>query len=148
MRSALAFLLLAACATSEIDIPEPPGVGAGDDMAEEPDAGPHNWLLPGTEWRLVELNGAPFAARATAELTTDGRVVGQAPCNRFSATWTGRWPDLEFSAVASTRMACPELEAETAFFAALDAANHAETGSDGLILTGPDGVRLRFVRLE
>ena len=106
-----------------------------------------NWLLPGTNWRLVEINGAPAAAEVTATLTEDGRVVGQAPCNRFTAPYTGRWPDLTFAPAASTRMACPDLAAETAFFAALGAVNHAAIGDAGLVLSGPGGVSLRFVRI-
>jgi heat shock protein HslJ len=125
-------LLLGGCAVM-VEQPEPPGA---------------NWVLPGTEWRLVELNGAPFPARATATLTEDGRITGQAPCNRFAATWSGRWPDLTFQPAAATRMACPELEAEAAFFQALEAVNHAEVGDTGLILTGPEGVRMRFQRIS
>lgn len=132
--AAVALALLAACS---------PTAGA-----PEPDAGmaasEGNWLLPGTDWRLVEMNGAP-AGGVTATLTEDGRVVGQAQCNGFVAPYSGRWPDLAFAPVASTRMACPDLAAETDFFAALGAVNHAAISDDGLALTGP-GVTLRFVR--
>lgn len=131
--AAAAALALAACAPS---FPE-----------EEAAAPAGNWLLPGTDWRLVELDGAPFAAQATATLTEDGRVVGQAPCNRFSASYAGRWPDLTFTPVAATRMACDDLAAETAFFASLGRVDHAAMGEDGLTLSGPDGTRLRFVRI-
>jgi heat shock protein HslJ len=116
-------------------------------MTPEPEVPAGTWLLPGTEWRLVELDGAPFPARATATLTEDGRVTGQAPCNRFTATWTGRWPELAFAPAASTRMACPELEAETAFFAALGRIDRAALGPDGLTLTGPGPTRMRWLRV-
>jgi heat shock protein HslJ len=127
---ALSLLALGACMMTE---PKP----------EVPEG---NWLLPGTSWKLVALNGTPFAARATATLTEDGRITGQAPCNAFNASYAGRWPDLRFDAVASTRMACPDLAAETAFFAALDKVDHAELLQDALLLTGPDKTVLRFVR--
>ncbi len=127
----LAVALAAACAPA---VPPEPEVGAG------------NWLLPGTTWRLVELDGAPFAARATATLTPDGRVVGEAPCNAFRAEWTGRWPDIRFTPAAATRRACPDLEAEAAFFAALAATSRASLGENGLTLSGEGGRSLRFVR--
>lgn len=106
-----------------------------------------NWLLPGTSWKLVELDGAPFAANAVATLTEDGRIAGQAPCNAYNGDYEGHWPDLSFKPVARTRMACPDLEAENAYFAAMEKVNHAEMLSDGLLLTGPE-TRLRFVRAE
>lgn len=43
----------------------------------------------------MELDGEPYPARAEATLTEDGRG-GQAPCNRFTADYVGRWPDLSF----------------------------------------------------
>lgn len=103
------------------------------------------WILPGTSWKLVALDGKPYAARTVATLTDDGRINGQAPCNAFNATYTGRWPDLRFQPAAATRMACPDLAAETAFFAALAKVDHAAHDGDGLLLTGP-GTSLRFVR--
>ncbi|MBP7001973.1 META domain-containing protein [Amaricoccus sp.] len=130
MRRALALaLVVAACAPMAPD---------------EPAGGPAGWILPGSEWRLVELNGKPYPARLTATLTEDGRIVGQGPCNRFTAGYEGRWPDLTFQPMATTRMACPDLEAETAAFAALAAVTHGDNGPEGLILTGPGDVRLRF----
>ncbi|MBP7240659.1 META domain-containing protein [Amaricoccus sp.] len=134
MRAALTLALaLAACAPVTSD---------------EPAGGPAGWILPGTEWRLVELNGEPYPARLTATLTEDGRIAGQGPCNLFNADYEGHWPDLTFRPIATTRMACPELAAETAAFAALAAVDHGENGADGLILTGPNQVRLRFERVE
>lgn len=127
----LACLGLAACVFSATETEVPEG----------------NWLLPGTTWKLVELGGAPYPATATATLTEDGRISGQAPCNSFNANYVGRWPDLSFESVATTRATCPEIEAEGRFFATMDRVNHAELLSDSLLLTGPDGASLRFVRI-
>ncbi len=112
----------------------------------EPQVPEGNWLLPGTTWKLVELDGAPYAARATATLNSDGTISGQAPCNSFSATYSGHWPDISFNNTASTKMACPDLDQETAFFAAMRKVNHAEMLTDSMLLTGPDNTSLRFVR--
>ncbi|MER2507960.1 META domain-containing protein [Amaricoccus sp.] len=105
-----------------------------------------NWLLPGTTWKLVELGGAPYTASTTATLTEDGRVTGQAPCNAFNANYVGRWPDLSFETVATTRAICPQIEEERLFLSVMDQVNHAELLTDSLLLTGPDGASLRFVR--
>ena len=129
--SPLALLGLAACVMSAPETEVPEG----------------NWLLPGTTWKLVELGGAPYPASATATLTEDGRIVGQAPCNTYNAKYVGHWPDLSFEAVATTRATCPDLEVEQLFFATIDKVNHAELLSDSLLLTGPDGASLRFVRV-
>ena len=122
-------LALAACAyaTAETEVPE------------------GNWLLPGTSWKVVELDGAPFPATAVATLTEDGRITGQAPCNAYTADYEGHWPDISFKPVSRTRMACPELAAETAFFAAMEKVTHAEMLTDALLLTGPE-TSLRLVR--
>ena len=131
MRRAVAgLLLLAACAPAAPKSEVPEG----------------NWLLPGTTWKLAELDGKPYPARAEATLTEDGRIAGQAPCNRFTADYVGRWPYLSFRLGPVTRMACPDLPAETAFFAALGKVNHAALDADGLLLTGPGEVSMRFAR--
>lgn len=135
MRRAAAALLLAALAPMACaPVAPPPEVPEG------------SWLLPGTSWRLTDLGGAPFPARVTATLTEDGRIAGQAPCNRFTAEYRGRWPDLSFEVGGVTRMTCPDQQAETAFFAELARVSHAALDADGLVLTGPDGALMRFVR--
>lgn len=109
---------------------------------EVPQAG---WILPGTSWKLTELDGKPFAARAVATLTEDGRIVGDGPCNAFTAAYSGHWPDLRFHPVANSRLSCPDIAAETAFFAALVKVEHGAHDGDALVFTGP-GASLRFVR--
>lgn len=97
-----------------------------------------------TLWILQSLDGEPFPQRAELRLTEDGRVTGRAPCNRFFGQRTGRYPDLSFGAVAATRMACPDLAAETAFLAALADVTTAELVDDRLILTGAGAGALVF----
>ena len=112
---------------------------------EQPGVPQSGWILPGTSWALTELDGKPYAARAVATLTEDGRIVGQGPCNAFTAAYSGRWPDLRFHPVASSRLTCPDLAAETAFFAALAKVEHGAHDGDALVFTGP-GTSLRFIR--
>lgn len=110
----------------------------------QPEVPLSNWLLPGSTWQLVELNGAPFEARVTAQLTADGRIEGEAPCNAFEASYTGDWPDIEVEPVLTTRRTCPDQAQENAFLEALAQVDTADNTDSGLILTGPDGVALRL----
>ena len=138
-RIALAAVLagLAGCTA-----PEPPVFGEPSGPAAPEGA----WLLPGTVWRLVALDGRPYPARFVARLGEDGRIRGEGPCNAFTADYAGRWPDVRF-AVTATERACPELDAETAAFERLAAVERAAVGVDGLTLSAPDGNSLRFERL-
>lgn len=67
------------------------------------------------EFRLIELDGAPFAARATIRFGEEGRVTGQAPCNRYFATQTLAYPWVNVENIGATRMACPDLDIEARF---------------------------------
>jgi len=99
------------------------------------------------DWQLRAIDGQAFAARASLDLSTQGRVTGQAPCNRFSAVLTGDLPAFRPGPIVATRMACADLAAEAAFLAALAAMTGAEVDEAGaLVLSGPDGRRMVFTR--
>jgi heat shock protein HslJ len=126
----LAALAAAGCASAPVETAIPEG----------------GWLLPGTSWTLVELDGAPYPARLTATLTADGRVVGEGPCNSFEAPYTGRWPDVAFT-VVSTERACADLAAETAAFETLGSVTRAERDGADILLLAPDGGAMRLRRV-
>ena len=121
-------------------------LGACVVVAEQPEVPEGNWLLPGTSWKVTEIDGKPFAANAVATLTEDGRIAGKAPCNNFNAGYSGHWPNISFQPAARTMMACPELPAEDAFFAAMEKVNHGEMLEDAMLLTGP-GTSIRLVKV-
>jgi heat shock protein HslJ len=99
------------------------------------------------EWKLVAINGQPFPAHATLDLATAGKIAGQGPCNRFFAAYDGTLPEFRPGAIAATRMGCPDLAAEVAMFAALDQMTRADVVAPvTLLLTGPDGASMEFVR--
>ena len=98
----------------------------------------------GAEYRLVEVDGAAFPARATLRLGANGAVSGEAPCNGFSTRILVPYPWFELGPIAATRRACPELEAETAFFAALSAMTISEASGPVLILSNTDGGQMVF----
>ena len=98
----------------------------------------------GKTWVLTELNGAAFAARATIEFQAQDVVVGSAPCNRFSSRQTEPYPWFKLGPILSTKTACPDLDAETAFFSALDRMSLSEVGNTALILSNDGGESMIF----
>lgn len=101
----------------------------------------------GSVWLLQELDGRPFPAEAQLTLPKDGQITGRGPCNRFFATAVGEVSALVIGPVGATKMACPDLGLESAFFAALPEIVWAEvSGSDRLILGDDKGLRMVFRR--
>lgn len=106
---------------------------------------PSEYLAP--QWRIVAIDGQPFAARGTIDFSEPGRASGEAPCNRWTGSYEGPLPAFVLKGVAATRMACPDLKEEARFLQALSAMTEARTeGILRLKLTGPDGRSMEFVR--
>lgn len=95
-------------------------------------------------WRLSALDGADYSAEATMTLGKGGAVTGTAPCNGWSATQSAPYPWFELSQILSTRRACPDLQAETAFFTALSQMTLSEVAGDTLLLTNDAGREMTF----
>ena len=138
--SALAAALLAACPGPK-PADQPPAAAADSTQAAEPsEPGP---ALEGTEWKLVELGGAPVAPQDRNQpgfhLVADGhKVQWSAGCNRMIGSYTLEGSSLKFGPIASTRMACPSMETETRFLAALNATTRYEVAGSNLTLYGGD----------
>ncbi len=64
--------------------------------------------LAGTNWLIVDINGS-IVGGETYQLSFDGegRLSGQAGCNRFSGPYAQRGHLLMPGAIVATRMACP-----------------------------------------
>jgi copper homeostasis protein (lipoprotein) len=95
--------------------------------------------LIGTYWRLVELNGetvsTPEGMKEAQMILTaaESRVRGNAACNNFFGQFTENQAALTFSALGSTRMACPQaMDTERDFLAALGATTRYQIS--GLLL--------------
>lgn len=73
-------------------------------------------------WHLETLNGTPFGAEASLTFPSRNVITGKGPCNIFRTTNITPYPWIEVGPIAATRRACPDLSAEQAFFAALEAA--------------------------
>jgi len=103
---------------------------------------------PDRIWTLKQLNGATFPAAATLTFPKEGEIVGQGPCNRYFGAMTAPYPQFDAGPIGSTRMACPDMAAETAFLAALDAATQASVLDDTLTLSNADGIEMVFKSTE
>ena len=99
-------------------------------------------------WVLQELDATPFTAHATVTFPEAGTIAGKAPCNNFSGPMTAPYPWFEVKNLAVTRMACPDLEAETLFYAALSDMTQSEVSGDTLILTNEAGREMVFKASE
>lgn len=99
-------------------------------------------------WALSELNGKKFDASATLTFPSKGRIDGKAPCNRYSASMVAPYPWFETGPILSTKTACPDLPAESQFFAALSQATLAEVLGGTLILSNTDGLNMVFTTAD
>ena len=99
---------------------------------------------PTAVYRLKEIDGAQFTARATIAFREPGAAQGEAPCNNWSAAQSAPYPWLELGPIAATRRACPELPVEQQFFGALADMTLAEVQGPVLILSNEDGREMVF----
>lgn len=98
----------------------------------------------GKVWSLSEIDGAAFGALANMEFDEAGWIKGQAPCNRYSVQQKAPYPWFEVGPTMATKMACPDLAAENAFFTALSAMTLSEVGNTTLILSNDAGRTMVF----
>lgn len=95
-------------------------------------------------WVLQTIDGAKFTARADLRLPKPGRIEGQAPCNRYFGSQNAVYPWFEARQIGATRMACHDLDAEQAYFQALEAMSLVEVTGETLILSTPQGREMVF----
>lgn len=95
-------------------------------------------------WRLVELDDTEVGFNATLTFPETGKIAGHAPCNAYSGSMTVPYPWFEAGPLAATRMACPDLSAEAAFFKALGEMSLSEVLGDTLLLSNDAGRTMVF----
>lgn len=110
-----------------------------------PDESISGYAAPSLDYNLTDINGVAFTSRATISFPEQGRVAGQAPCNSYFGEQTEFYPWFGLNGIAATRMACPDMAAETQFFAALDKMTLSEVVDSTLILSNTDGDQMVFV---
>lgn len=102
----------------------------------------------GKSYVVTEIDGAPFAARATLSFPAVGRIEGRAPCNTFFGAVTVPYPWIDIGPLATSRMACPDLAEETKFLSALQSMQVAEVNGDLLLLSVPGTDRSMLFQAE
>jgi heat shock protein HslJ len=95
-------------------------------------------------WKLVALDGRPFQSSSEhgpylVFETNEQRVRGSGGCNRLTGTYRQEGDDLTIGPLAATKMACPDLAAESAFLAALERVRHVAIAGRNLTLSDADG---------
>ncbi|MFC3180989.1 META domain-containing protein [Cypionkella sinensis] len=89
-----------------------------------------------TEWVLASIDGAAVDYTATLSLAEQGRVTGQAPCNRYFADVTRQGDTFRLGMIGATRMACLQIKGEAAYFQALQGIDRASETPEQLTLSG------------
>jgi heat shock protein HslJ len=106
-----------------------------------------------THWKLIEINGEKIPDSAgNKEMyillrKLANRVEGSGACNSFSGTYAlGKNNQIAFSDIISTRMMCPGIVFETAFFKDISLTDHYSLKKDTLsFLQGKMSTVARFV---
>lgn len=113
-------------------------------------------FLGNTDWRLVEIRGKGVLAQPGRHapyprlISAEGRVAGHGGCNRFFGGYKLEGESLRFSALGSTKMACPgEIgKLEQALFNALGLVKRFKHSEDVLELFNDGELLARFVPLK
>jgi heat shock protein HslJ len=95
-------------------------------------------------WQLVEIDGQPFAALATLSFADEGRLAGQAPCNKYFGEQSAPYPWFTAENIVATRMACSDLAVEATYFTALEEMTLSEVSGEALILSNDAGREMVF----
>lgn len=106
------------------------GEGAGTPLAS----------LDGTQWDLIELEGAPVTGPGPATLGfTEGLASGISFCNSFSAPYEQDGASLSFGEMVSTLMMCMDAGPEAEYLAALGTVASAAIEDANLVLSDGSG---------
>lgn len=96
-------------------------------------------LLTDTQWRVVELDGAPVLPdeSPTLNFAADGSLTGSGGCNQYRSTYAITGEGIRLGPALATRMACaiPEMNTqEVNFFARLEEITRFDIAEDGRLL--------------
>ncbi|HLR36509.1 MAG TPA: META domain-containing protein [Chitinophagaceae bacterium] len=101
-----------------------------------------NGKVTETYWKLVSLNGEKVVVDSSFNREPylilkekDNKVSGNAGCNQIMGSYTLKEGDkIEFSQMASTMMACPNLDSERAFLDAIEKVDQYSLNGEELVL--------------
>jgi len=97
-------------------------------------------------WVLKTMNEVSITPIITIRFPEEGRIAGQAPCNRYFGIQAVPLPWFEVKGLGSTKMACLELAMEGRYFDLLQKMTTAEITGDTLILKSDNGQTLVYVQ--
>ena len=97
-----------------------------------------------TEWVLASVDGTAVDYTATLSLAEEGRITGQAPCNRYFADLTRQGTEFKLGMIGATRLACLQIKGEAEYFQALQAIDSVSETTGQLTLSG-GGRQMVFV---
>lgn len=130
---ASAVLLVSACSSAPGPSPAPQDGSSGSALSGAIVDQRWNLLLVGTDERLSMPETAFF------QISRDGSVSGHDGCNRFTGAVTlGESQRIEFSQLATTRMACPQMADAKRVTDMLETAYRYLIDHDRLVFFGPD----------
>lgn len=95
-------------------------------------------------WRLTSLNGEPIEAESQGLYpylifnALDGTATGSGGCNRINGTFLLRGSTITFGEFISTKRACPILDLEGRFMAAMSGHSFQVEADDELTMTGKE----------
>jgi copper homeostasis protein (lipoprotein) len=104
--------------------------------------------LEGSRWVLVRIADKPVVAlegKPEPYIVLQGttkQIVGHAGCNRLSGGYTIAGDALRLDEIATTRMACPEIETENAFLNALETVARWKLMDNQLALLDKSGAQV------
>ena len=110
------------------------------------------------EWNIIEINGAAVVPAPNQEFpfigfdTNTGKVFGNSGCNRMMGSFdvNAKPGTIDLGAMASTRMACPDMGGERELLQALDKVVRFEAEGDvkpvnKIALYGTDNTKLMVI---
>jgi heat shock protein HslJ len=104
--------------------------------------------LEGSAWTLTQLSDSTVPLSGNAFLRFGGKkepyVTGSGGCNRFRGNYVIEGHKIRIGPLISTRMACPNMREERAFFDALQTADAYRLNKGSLVLLRHDKPLLRF----
>lgn len=104
-----------------------------------------NWMLQNNKNTEVGFNASPLSLNFQKEGETL-KVNGFAGCNQFFGPCTAQAGFINFSNIASTRMACPQLDVEKRYLSLLNKSNRYEIKGKDLYLYQGKLLLLHFKR--
>lgn len=87
-------------------------------------------------WALATVDGAAPGYAATLDLSQEGRLTGQAPCNRYFADMALQGEALDLGPIGATKMACEDMKGESDYFALLGQMDSLNLTEEVLTLRG------------